>query len=168
VLFLPPESRELAVQYLDRPPFSHCEDGTSCSRIPGDCTHRAGTACTQSSRQRRRRNSSRHPRMPMAMRHLRDRFRRARSPPIGELCARVSWHHRQGIAPLAAERQGQQVRHWYANRTYSHAADRASSVRRVSAGRARCGLPPAGREPRTNSARSSGFTPAGARPHWRP
>ena len=35
VLFLPPESRKPAVQYLDRPPFSHCGDGTSCSWIPG-------------------------------------------------------------------------------------------------------------------------------------
>src|SRR5580704_3312664 len=35
VLLLPPESRKLAVQYLDRPPFSHRGDSTSCSRIPG-------------------------------------------------------------------------------------------------------------------------------------
>src|SRR5580704_1805191 len=33
VPLLPSESRELAVQDLDRPPFSHCGDGTSCAWI---------------------------------------------------------------------------------------------------------------------------------------
>ena len=34
VLLLPPESRKLTVQDLDRPPFSHQVDGTTCSWIP--------------------------------------------------------------------------------------------------------------------------------------
>ncbi len=33
VLLLPPESRELSVQDLDRPPFNHCGDSTSFSWI---------------------------------------------------------------------------------------------------------------------------------------
>ncbi len=56
VLLLPPESRKLAVQYLDRPPFSHCGDSTPCpldSRAPhrADLGGRATDAWTRRSPQ---------------------------------------------------------------------------------------------------------------------
>ena len=61
VLLLPPESRQLAVQYLNRPPLRHREDRTSFSRIgPGE------VSCTVGDRPARTGRGIPVPRVPAA------------------------------------------------------------------------------------------------------